>query len=73
MNPDINLPFLKCKRCKHEWIPRTCNYPDVCPHCNSPYWNKERRKNMKTTQKKKDEEIGEMTEMAYYSPSKQKK
>lgn len=31
---------LKCKRCRHEWNPRK---PDVrvCPHCHSPYWDKD--------------------------------
>lgn len=34
--------YLHCKRCGHNWLPR--NYteePKVCPHCGSPYWNKE--------------------------------
>jgi len=37
---NYELPTLKCKRCKHEWIPRATKYPQVCPKCNSPYWNK---------------------------------
>ena len=37
---NYNLPTLKCKRCKHEWIPRTEKKPEVCPECNSPYWDK---------------------------------
>ncbi len=37
-----------CNRCGHEWYPRSEKEPKNCPHCKSPYWNKERvRKNMK--------------------------
>lgn len=71
MNPDINLPFLKCIRCDHEWIPRTCNYPDVCPHCNSPYWNKQRRQNMKKEKDPRD--IGDITELAHELHGNEKK
>ena len=39
---DIEVPHLECKRCGHKWIPRTPDYPKVCPKCNSPYWNKDR-------------------------------
>jgi DNA-directed RNA polymerase subunit RPC12/RpoP len=35
---------LSCKRCKHEWIPRTKQPPVQCPKCHSPYWNRERKK-----------------------------
>ena len=42
MNPDIEVPFLECKRCKHRWIPRVPRTPKVCPKCNSPYWDKDR-------------------------------
>lgn len=41
---------LKCKRCGHEWYPRTPGVlPRVCPNpkCKSPYWNKERIKKSK--------------------------
>jgi len=34
----------KCKRCKHEWAGRLSRPPRVCPACNSPYWNKSKRK-----------------------------
>ena len=68
----IKLPYLFCKRCFHQWIPRSQELPKVCPHCNSPYWNKERRKDiMKEKPKKKikkdydDRDIGEMTELAH--------
>jgi len=36
----------KCKRCKHEWAGRLSRPPKVCPRCNSPYWNKSKRKGM---------------------------
>lgn len=32
-----------CKRCGHNWISRVA-MPRQCPHCKSPYWDKERRK-----------------------------
>ena len=41
---NYNLPTNKCKRCGHTWIPRSPNVPKVCPSCNSPYWNKDRKK-----------------------------
>lgn len=34
---------LSCTRCNHKWLPRSNKKPKVCPNCNSPYWNKERR------------------------------
>jgi len=37
----IELPTLHCKRCGWNWHPRQTKEPDVCPSCNSPYWNKE--------------------------------
>lgn len=37
------LPFmLHCLRCGHDWIRRTRTPPKQCPHCHSPYWNKEK-------------------------------
>lgn len=33
---------LKCKRCNHEWIPRTPE-PKYCPYCKSPSWNKDKK------------------------------
>lgn len=45
-----NPNFVKCFRCKHEWIPRTEN-PQTCAKCRSPYWNKARdKKNYKEMQ-----------------------
>lgn len=37
----------KCLRCEHKWIPRTDNFPEVCPNpkCKSPYWNNPLNKN----------------------------
>ena len=37
---------LECKRCGHRWTPRGARPPKVCPKCKSPYWSKERRKEM---------------------------
>jgi rubrerythrin len=30
-----------CLRCGHIWIPRTENYPKLCPKCMSAYWDRE--------------------------------
>ena len=38
----IGLLEYHCLRCTHSWIPRSDNYPKVCPKCKSPYWDKER-------------------------------
>lgn len=34
------LPKLKCKRCGHEWTPRTEDVR-ICPNCHSLRWDKE--------------------------------
>ena len=44
----ITLQGYKCERCKHEWVPRNKEeYPNVCPKCKSPYWDKPRKKSNK--------------------------
>ena len=35
---------LECLRCGHTWLPRSGKLPGVCPKCNSPYWNRPRRR-----------------------------
>jgi len=40
---NYNLPTECCKRCGHKWHPRTMSKPKVCPSCNSPYWNRDRK------------------------------
>lgn len=35
----MKIEKLKCKRCKHEWVPRTDNVV-MCPACKSRLWNK---------------------------------
>ncbi|MFL5699636.1 MAG: hypothetical protein ACJ797_21350 [Ktedonobacteraceae bacterium] len=42
--PKPTFKPLSCKRCKHEWIPRTKQPPVSCPKCKSPYWNRNRVK-----------------------------
>jgi len=32
----------KCKRCNSEWQSRIEAEPIQCPRCKSPFWNKER-------------------------------
>src|SRR4051812_48348200 len=46
----ITLPAnVNCLRCGHSWQPRK---PVIkwCPKCNSPYWNKPRRKDLAAAQ-----------------------
>jgi len=43
----MKIPKLKCKRCKHAWFPRKEKKPRFCPKCNSPYWDKPRKKKKK--------------------------
>jgi len=37
----FKVPTIHCKRCNHEWNPRT-NDPKKCPKCGSYNWNTER-------------------------------
>lgn len=39
MSNEIEIPTLRCTRCRHEWHPRKPDKPRVCPRCNSPYWD----------------------------------
>lgn len=39
-----------CTRCGHKWRPRTPlskRIPKVCPSCKSPYWDRERTKEVR--------------------------
>jgi len=36
------LKIWNCKRCLHEWANRLDKKPVICPHCKSPYWDRER-------------------------------
>jgi predicted Zn-ribbon and HTH transcriptional regulator len=29
----------RCDRCGHEWLPRRCRTPRVCPRCRSTRWD----------------------------------
>jgi len=42
MEIKLSVKAYKCERCSHEWQPRKSKYPVTCPHCKSPYWDKER-------------------------------
>ena len=39
----MKLPTLHCNRCDHTWIPRVEN-SKWCAKCNSPYFNKPRKR-----------------------------
>ena len=43
----IEVKGYQCERCKHKWIPRKKEYPILCPHCKSAYWDKPRKNNKK--------------------------
>lgn len=36
----VKVPVYQCQRCGHEWMPRTPNYPKICPKCKSVYWDR---------------------------------
>lgn len=38
----LSLPRLSCNRCGHTWSQRKADLPKNCPGCKSPYWNKDR-------------------------------
>ena len=33
--------LLSCIKCKHKWIKRTVEDPNMCPNCKSRKWKKE--------------------------------
>lgn len=47
MSPKITFEVegYECSRCGHRWIPRTKTdtEPTICPRCKSPYWDKPRK------------------------------
>jgi predicted Zn-ribbon and HTH transcriptional regulator len=39
--PVIKVEAYQCSRCEHVWRARsTTDFPVICPHCKSPYWNR---------------------------------
>lgn len=38
---EIKINFVKCQRCKHEWVPRKKKV-FVCPKCHSFKWNEKK-------------------------------
>jgi len=44
--PEIQMVMtgFRCARCAWEWLPRTARRPTICPHCKSPYWDRERER-----------------------------
>ena len=37
---------LQCTRCEYSWYPKSERRPQRCARCNSPYWDRQRRKDM---------------------------
>lgn len=52
--PTISIPVCTCNRCGWTWYPRSPVTPHWCPHCNSPYWNRPRKRPMKELAKPKE-------------------
>ena len=48
---DITVEGYRCERCKHEWIPRTKDYPVICPKCKSPYWDRPKTNSSEAAEK----------------------
>ncbi len=46
MSDEPVIQQLRCLRCGYAWYPRSPKRPAHCPNrkCNSPYWDKPRRK-----------------------------
>jgi len=40
----------KCKKCNHEWYPRSEKTPVQCPACKNPNWNKDEKKKSKRSE-----------------------
>ena len=41
---DVALTKLTCKRCGHEWWPRSPGKPIKCPKCQTMRWDKDNDK-----------------------------
>ena len=39
---EIQIQYLKCKRCSAKWVPRKADIR-TCPKCRSPYWDREKK------------------------------
>jgi predicted Zn-ribbon and HTH transcriptional regulator len=42
-DPRLELPQLRCQWCQHQWWPRFCPTPDMCPRCQAKDWDEPRR------------------------------
>ena len=38
----VKIKKIECKRCGYKWIPRKEEIR-ICPKCKSPYWDRDRR------------------------------
>jgi predicted Zn-ribbon and HTH transcriptional regulator len=44
----IQVQGFKCYRCGYRWVPKNPSKPPrTCPHCKSPYWDRERTRAIK--------------------------
>jgi len=49
----MKVPRYTCLRCMgkdgkpFQWIPRSDQRPIRCPHCGSPYWDRERTRGVR--------------------------
>src|ERR1035437_1688309 len=50
--------LMNCKRCGHEWRPRVEGHPVQCPKCKSPYWDREKRNEVRTDSKPEHDDVG---------------
>ncbi|MFQ5976461.1 MAG: hypothetical protein ACE5J5_09135 [Candidatus Hydrothermarchaeales archaeon] len=48
----IRIEKLKCKRCRHEWMPRTSDVRK-CPRCQTAFWDVEGEKKLAAEEWKK--------------------
>lgn len=42
----MSIEKLNCKRCLYSWYPKSETLPKVCPNCCSPYYNRDRVKDI---------------------------
>jgi len=43
VNIKERIRMFKCKRCGHQWLPRSKKKPKACPACKSYHWDKNKK------------------------------